>query len=129
MIKADFSKAKWIWTGDNLTADQKIVVRKKFVLEDVPASVKAYIACDTKFWLWVNGESVVYEGGVFRESLPGCGYAEEVELAPYLKAGENVIAALVWFFGNGGRNNVNSGEKDLSFPVMPWSCIRIPVSR
>ena len=61
----------------------------------MPVSSKAYIAFDTKFWLWVNGEPVVYEGGVFRESLPGSGYAEEVELAPYLKRGENVIAALV----------------------------------
>ena len=115
MVKVDFGRAKWIWTKDNLTADQKIVVRKKFVAEEVPASAKAYIACDTKFWLWINGELVVYEGGVFRESLPGCGYAEEVELAPYLKKGENVIAAFVWFFGNGGRNNVNSGEAGFVF--------------
>ena len=115
MVKVDFNEAKWIWTKDNLAADQKIVVRKTFVVDDVPVSAKAYIACDTKFWLWINGKPVVYEGGVFRESLPGCGYAEEVELAPYLQQGENVIAALVWFYGNGGRNNVNSGEAGFIF--------------
>lgn len=115
MNKIDFSRGKWIWTRDNITADQKIVVRKKFHLDDIHETADAYIACDTKFWLWVNGTPVVYEGGVFRESLHGCGYAEKVDLAPHLKKGENIIAALVWFYGNGGRNNTNSGEAGFIF--------------
>ena len=41
MVKADFSKAKWIWTKDNLTVDQKIVARKKFEVGEVPVSAKA----------------------------------------------------------------------------------------
>ena len=115
MKKVDFSKASWIWGKDNKTADQKLVVRKKFHIDSVPEMAEVYIACDTKFWLWINSVLVVYEGGVFRESINGCGYAEKVDIAQYLHKGENVIAALVWFYGNGGRNNTNSGEAGFIF--------------
>ncbi|MBE6925427.1 MAG: hypothetical protein E7461_01155 [Ruminococcaceae bacterium] len=111
----DFTPSKWIWTKDNLTKDQKVVFRKKFSVSLQPEKAEAYIACDTKFWLWLNGKMVVFEGGVFRESRPGCGYAEKVDLAPYLQEGENTLAVLVWFYGNGGRNNTNSGQAGFIF--------------
>lgn len=111
----DFTPAKWIWTEDNLSKDQKVVFRRKFSVSAVPEKAEAYIACDTKFWLWLNGKMVVFEGGVFRESRPGCGYGEKVDLAPYLRAGENTLAVLVWFYGNGGRNNTNSGQAGFLF--------------
>ena len=82
MNRVDFSKSKWIWTSDNKTGDQKIVIRKKFKIDEVPESAVAYMACDTKFWLWLNGKQIIYEGGVFRESRNGCGYAEKMDLAP-----------------------------------------------
>ena len=115
MKKVSFFPAKWIWTSDNKAKDQKVVFRKKFTVNSIAEEVWAHIACDTKFWLWINGKMVVFEGGVFRESRPGCGYAERVNLAPYLQDGENILAALVWFYGNGGRNNTNSGEAGFIF--------------
>lgn len=94
----DFSGARWIWTKDNKSADQKIVLRKVFAITSVPQTAEAYIACDTKFWLWLNGKLVVYEGGVFRESRNGCGYSEKVDIAGYLQEGENTLAVLVRMF-------------------------------
>lgn len=114
MSIVDFSKAKWIWGKDNKTADQHLVIRRKLELDTVPEKAEAYISCDTKFWMWINGELAVFEGGVFRESITG-GYAECVDIAPYLKKGENVIAFLVWYYGNGGRNNTDSGEAGFIF--------------
>ena len=114
MSIVDFSKAKWIWGSDNKTPDQKIVIRKTVEIDEVPESAEAYIACDTKFWLWINGELAVFEGCVFRESVDG-GYAEKVDLAPYLKKGANTFAFLVQFYGNGGRNNTDSGEAGFIF--------------
>jgi hypothetical protein len=111
----DLSPAKWIWTHDNLTPDQKVVIQKRFIVSELFESAIAYIACDTKFWLWINGRMVVFEGGVFRESRNGCGYAEKIDIADYLKCGENTLTALVWFYGNGGRNNTNSGEAGFIF--------------
>ncbi|MBQ3100881.1 MAG: hypothetical protein IJC50_07825 [Clostridia bacterium] len=110
MNTVDFKNASWIWGEDNTTPDQKIVFRTKFELEDIPETADTYISCDTKFWLWINEKEVVWEGGVFRESTPGNGWAEKIDIAPYLKRGENVVAVLAWFYGNGGRNNSNSGE-------------------
>ncbi|MBQ7500595.1 MAG: glycoside hydrolase, partial [Clostridia bacterium] len=77
--KVDFGRARWIWTADNKKKNTKVVFRKAFELDKVPEKAAALISCETKYWLYVNGEEVVYEGGVFRESLPGCGYAEEVD--------------------------------------------------
>ncbi len=111
----DFSPAKWIWTRDNVTPDQKVVIQKRFTLDKKPKSALAYIGAETKFWLWINGRLTVFEGGVFRESRKGCGYAEKVDIASYLKSGENTVTAFVWFYGNGGRNNVNSGEGGFIF--------------
>lgn len=111
----DFSPAKWIWTKDNVTPDQKVIIQKRFTLSERVESAVAYIGAETKFWLWINGRLTVFEGGVFRESRKGCGYAEEVDISPYLKTGENTLTALVWFYGNGGRNNVNSGKGGFVF--------------
>lgn len=58
---------------------------------------------DTKYYLYVNGQPVVFEGGLNRGPVPGGAYGDRVDLSPYLKQGENVIAALVWYWGNGGR--------------------------
>ena len=79
--KVDFSNAKWIWGKDNKSGNQKLVIRKKFNVETIPNVAEAFVACDTKFWLWVNSTLVVYEGGVFRESLNGSGYAEKVDIS------------------------------------------------
>lgn len=111
----DFSNANWIWGKDNKSVNQKLVIRKRFNVKELPNVAEAYIACDTKFWLWINSTLVVYEGGVFRESVNGCGYAEKVNIAKYLQEGDNVMAVLVWFYGNGGRNNTNSGEAGFIF--------------
>ena len=115
MKNINFSNANWIWTKDNKTSNQKVVIRKKFSIGKLPNKAIAYISCDTKFWLYINSHLVVYEGGVFRESKKGCGYAEQVDILQYLNEGENILAALVWFYGNGGRNNVNSGEAGFIF--------------
>ncbi len=114
MSIVDFSKAKWIWGADNKTPDQKVVIRKTIEIDEVPELVEAYIACDTKFWLWINGDLAVFEGCVFRESTEG-GYAEKVDITSYLKKGKNTLAFLVQFYGNGGRNNTDSGEAGFIF--------------
>lgn len=81
MKKVDFLPAKWIWTNDNTTPDQRVIVRKQFNIFAKPSRAVAYISCETKFWMWLNGKEIVFEGGVFRESIPGCGYAEKIDLA------------------------------------------------
>lgn len=102
--------AKWIWTDNNKTPDARVVFRKTLELDAILAECIAYLAVDTKYWLYINGKQVVFEGGLFRESLKGCGYADRVDLAPFLVPGKNIISVLCWFYGNGGRNNTDSTQ-------------------
>jgi hypothetical protein len=114
MEKVDLT-AKWIWCEDNKRKNDFVLFRKEFELEQLPLSAAAYIGVDSRYWLNINGRSVVKEGGLLRESMPGCGYVDEVDIAPYLKKGKNRIEILAWFYGVGGRNNVNSGSAGLIF--------------
>ena len=64
-----------------------IAFRKDFNLKSIPGSVPARIAVDSKYWLWINGEMVVFEGQLKRGPNPSDSYFDEVDLAPYLKRG------------------------------------------
>lgn len=66
-------------------------------------------------WLWVNGESVVLEGQLKRGPNPQDSYYDPVDIAQYLKAGENSIAVLVWYFGKHGFSHNSSGKAGLVF--------------
>ena len=73
--------------------------RKDIELETVPVKAFAKIACDSKYWLWINGEMAVFEGQLKRGPNPNDTYYDEVDIAPFLKTGKNSIAVLVWYFG------------------------------
>lgn len=83
--------------------------RKTVNIGKVPQKVEARIAADTKYWLWINGEMAVFEGGLKRGRTPMSTYYDVVDIAPYLKEGENVIAAAVWHFGRTGFSHIDSG--------------------
>lgn len=106
---------QWIWQADNGPANTWSVFRKKVTLASVPASARALIAADSKYWLWINGKQVVFEGGLKRGPNTTDTYVDEVELAPYLVTGDNAIAVLVWFFGKSGFSHNSSGKAGLFF--------------
>jgi hypothetical protein len=107
--------ASWIWRqGDRITNDWT-VFRKTFDLGQVPASALASIAVDSKYWLWVNEELVVLEGGLKRGPTPEDTYYDEVDIAPYLRQGANVIAVLAWYFGKDGYSHIDSGRGGFLF--------------
>ena len=89
--------------------------RKDMQLDRVPAKAIAQIACDSKYWLWINGEMVVYEGQLKRGPTPHDTYYDEIDLAPFLKPGNNSIAVLVWYFGKDGFSHRSSGAAGLVF--------------
>ncbi len=86
-----------------------------FDLDKVPDKVNARIACDSKYWLWVNGEMVVFEGQLKRGPTPNDTYYDEIDIAPFLKTGNNTIAVLLWHFGKNGFSHKNSGQAGLVF--------------
>lgn len=96
--KSDW-QARWIWDKENLTEKNVwICFTKKVSLNNLPASLIANISADSKYWLYVNGENVVFEGSLKRGR--GIAYFDSVDIAPYLKEGENVICALAWYWGS-----------------------------
>jgi hypothetical protein len=106
---------KWIWHADNGPANTWRAFRKKVALPSAPASAPALIAADSKYWLWINGKQVVFEGALKRGPNTMDSYVDEVELSPYLVAGDNTIAVLVWFFGKDGFSHHSSGKGGLFF--------------
>jgi alpha-L-rhamnosidase len=106
---------KWIWRTENGPANSWSAFRKKVTLSSVPVSARALIAADSKYWLWINGEQVVFEGGLKRGPNTTDSYVDEVDLAPHLSAGDNTIAVLVWFFGKDGFSHTSSGKGGLFF--------------
>ena len=94
-------KAKWIWDKENLTEKNVwMCLNKKVVIDEIPASLVADVSADSKYWLYINGETVVFEGGVKRGPDKNSSYYDSVDIAPYLRKGENSICALVWYWDN-----------------------------
>ena len=55
-----------------------------------------HVTADNRYQLWVNGTRVVF--GPARGDLNHWRY-ETIDLAPHLHAGRNVLAAVVWNYG------------------------------
>lgn len=87
----------WISTSEEKVNEPNtwIAFRKDIVLDKVPRQAIASIAADTKYWLWINGEPVVFEGGLKRGPNPHDTYYDKVDLSAHFKKGENKIAVLL----------------------------------
>ncbi|WP_372772741.1 alpha-L-rhamnosidase C-terminal domain-containing protein [Mangrovibacterium sp.] len=110
---SDWGNAQWIWQQEVGPANTWLAFRNTFDLSQVPAAALAKIAVDTKYWLWINGEMVLFEGGLARGAAPNTNYYDPVNIAPYLKQGENTIAILVWYWGNTHKTHEDSGKGGL----------------
>lgn len=71
--------------------------RKGFSLPAVPASFVVHLSADNRYRLFVNGQAVC--SGPARGDLFNW-YFESLDIARYLKQGNNVIAAEVWNMGD-----------------------------
>ncbi|MEF8938663.1 MAG: alpha-L-rhamnosidase C-terminal domain-containing protein, partial [Salinivenus sp.] len=70
--------------------------RRVVTLEAAPDSFVVHTSADNRYQLFVNGERV--RVGPARGEIPNWRF-ETTDLAPHLEAGTNVIAAVVWNFG------------------------------
>ena len=71
--------------------------RKTFTLEQVPGRAPARITADSRYLLYANGREV-FRGPI--RSQPRRMFYDLFDLAPYLKAGENVLAVYVKYYGS-----------------------------
>jgi len=109
-------QAQWITAATcKNNANTWLAYRKAITIEKVPAQAVVKIAADSKYWLWVNGSPVVFEGSLKRGPNPLDCYYDQVDIAPYLKHGLNTVAVLVWYFGKDGFSHKSSGKAGLLF--------------
>lgn len=114
--KSNNWKAEWIRAFEEIDSTNTwTAYHKSFQVNKLPSVAKAKIACDSKYWMWINGKLAVFEGQLKRGPTPKDTYYDEVDIAPFLKQGDNTIAILVWFFGKDGFSHNNSGKSGLIF--------------
>lgn len=104
--------ARWISanSGEADEVNTWVAFRKDVSVDKVPSEVLASISADSKYWLWINGKQVVFEGQLKRGPNKNDTYYDEVDLARYLKKGNNQIALLLWYFGKSGFSHLSSGK-------------------
>ena len=121
--------AQWIWQEEDGPSNTWMSFRKTIEVEEIPEIVETHIAVDSKFWLWINGEMVLFEGGLSRgpsqagdwnrkkKITPTNSWYETINIQPYLKKGNNTIAILVWFWGRETHKgtHIDSGKGGLLF--------------
>ena len=109
------SNTKWIWKNGENGENTWMNFVKKIHLSDTPQTAVTKIAVDSKYWLYINGALAVFEGGIKRGPDKSSTYYDEIDIAQYLKKGENTIAVLVWYFGKSGFSHLSSGMGGLLF--------------
>lgn len=110
-------QAKWIGEDSPSVPNTFYKFRNKVSLHAKPVKAIASVACDSKYWLYINGTLVVFEGQLKRGPTPHDTYYDEVDLTPYLQTGENTIAVLVWYWGKDGFSHKSSGKAGLLFEL------------
>jgi len=91
--------ANWIWTSSQGPNNTWVDFRKKITLNGKPATAITRIAAENKYWLYINDSLIVRDGGLDTRPNLNDTYYDEIDLAPYLKDGDNIISALVWHKG------------------------------
>lgn len=104
-------RGNWIWCDPPPAPNPQMIVstsggslpeahalfRKRFTLAEAPERAPARITADARYLLFCNGQEV-YRGPI--RSQPRRMVYDLVDLAPYLKAGENILAIYVKYYGS-----------------------------
>ena len=106
------SQARWISVDDPPAPNQWIAFRRDFELDSALEPTTLKVAVDSKYWLWLDGQQLVFEGGLKRGPTPTDTYVDSVSL-PRLEPGKHRLCILVWFFGKHGFSHNNSGRGGL----------------
>ena len=74
------TEGKWIAPSDANHPNTWMTFRKDIILPKRPEKAVAQIAVDSKYWLWINGQLAVFEGGVKRGPTPKDTYYDGIYL-------------------------------------------------
>jgi len=125
--------AFWITVPNTAAHDYAVYhFRKKISLDQKPSSFIIHVSADNRYKLYVNGAMVSF--GPARGDIYSWNY-ETVDLAPYLQQGNNVLAAIVWNFGEERQEaqiswqtafilQGNSAKEKIVNTNSSWRCIK-----
>jgi len=89
--------AAWVFNPDGPVCDFGVFhFRRKLHFERVPKSFVLHISADNRYRFFVNGQSVCR--GPCRGDMNRW-FFETVDIAHFLRVGDNILAAVVWNFG------------------------------
>ncbi|MCH5155596.1 MAG: hypothetical protein J1F69_03230 [Clostridiales bacterium] len=110
-----FGKSKWIWAADATKKNSNVIMRRTFSFGQNKPPQRAFCraACDTHYYLFVNGNAVVWNGGFNRSEQRA--YYDEFDIANYLTKGDNIIVVFCQYYGNDGRDLVCSPRAGFIF--------------
>ena len=101
---ADNKKLKNIWTAywisstENQQKEYAIYhFRKSFFVEYKLKKFIIHLTADNRYRLFINGAPII--SGPARGDIANW-YYESIDIAPYIKPGQNTVAALVWNMGD-----------------------------
>ncbi|MCQ2772646.1 MAG: alpha-L-rhamnosidase N-terminal domain-containing protein, partial [Bacilli bacterium] len=109
-------KASWIWDEKSI-ANSYVALRKKVAIGEVPSKAIAHISAVSKYYLYVNGTLVVYDGCPKQTATMVDSYYEDVDLTSYLKKGDNTIVALVNYVGRSSNSYIDCGAAGFLFEM------------
>lgn len=130
MARPGFWDALWISPSQDPREDiGAFVFRTKLTLDSVPKSMVVRVSADQRYRLYVNGVQVSF--GPQRGDLFHWFY-DSIDIASNLRAGENIIHAIVWNYDRYAPMSQFSARTGFIFdsPVLKtpgnWQCARIP---
>ena len=96
-LLSKFWSADWITHPTASTQDWGIFhFRRDIQLDEVPERLVVHLSGDNRYRFYINGREIVH--GPARHDLDHWHY-ESINIAPFLREGDNVLAAVVWNFG------------------------------
>jgi alpha-L-rhamnosidase len=97
-LRTSYWPAQWISCPQAPPRDLAVChLRRDFTVNAVPAQALVYVSADNRYQLFLNGQPI--SRGPSRGDLDHWRF-ETVDLAPQLHSGRNVLAAVVWNYGN-----------------------------
>ena len=106
-----FNQATWIWVDKNSSPDTYGEFFDEFTWKK--GEVNCLLSCDSDYTLFVNGKYVAsnqYGDFEWYKSY------DKIDITPYLTAGKNTIAILVWYFGTDSQR-YKTGKAGLIFEL------------
>ena len=115
-ISCSKREAQIITTAEAIADGDWLCFHKEFTML-WPNNAELKIAADTKYWLWVNGELVVREGGLKRGPTPNDTYCDIVTNVNNLKFGKNEVVVLVQYYGRNSFSHRVTATPGLYFDL------------